>query len=206
MNDPKKFILLPRVVVAFLVAASMCSDVNAQSFFQQSQTAVDKTDNPAWQPPHASAAKPQSVIRQATNMVPLKPPRDIFAPEARPLAKPLTARPAPTSPPVARTAWNQLDSGSQIPRSQISPPDVAVPPQPERFSTSGQFDGARRLSRSSDAASSGNGLFDTINALTESSQPEFASANLDFGSTPGHSNLDAPVSYTHLTLPTKRIV
>ena len=194
MNDPKKFILLPRVVVAFLVAASMCSDVNAQSFYQQSQPAVDKTDNPAWQPPHTSAAKPQSVIRQATNMVPLKPPRDIFAPDARPLTKPLTARPAPTSPPVARTAWNQLDAQSQIPRSQTSPPDVAVPPQPKRFSTSGQFEGARRLSSSSDTASSGNGLFDTINALTESSQPEFASANLDFGSTPGHSNLDALTS------------
>ena len=191
MNDPQKFIWLALVAAAFLVAASVCSDANAQSFYQQAHTAVGANDNSngntAWQPPHTSGAKPRSTIRQATNMVPLKPPRDIFARDDRPIAKPPTAPPAP---PVASTAWNQFDAGSQVP-----PPNAAVsPPQPKRFSTSGQFDGARRLGNSTNSSSTGNGLFDSINALTESSQPKFASANLEIGTTTGRSNLDALTS------------
>jgi len=183
MNDPQKFIWLARVAAAFLIAASVCSDTRAQSFYQQSQSATGTSGNKVWQPPQTPGAKPKPVIRQATNMVPLKPPRDIFAQDDRPPAK-------PPAPPVASTAWNQFDTGSQAPL-----PTVAVsPPQPKRFSTTGQFDGARRLGNSTSSPSTSNGLFDSINALTESGQAEFASANLDFDTTTARSNIEALTS------------
>ena len=194
MNDLQKLIWLARVSAAFLVAASICSDAQAQSFYQQAQTSIGESDSSnsstVWQPPHTSGAKPQSVIRQATNLVPLKPPRDIFSQADRQLAKPPSTPPANSTVPVASTAWNQFDTGTQVPS-----PSVAVSTtQPKRFSTSGQFDGARRLGNSTNPLSMGNGLFDSINALTESGGPEFASANLEFDTTTARSNLDALTS------------
>lgn len=190
MKNPPKFIWLPLSAAAFLVAASACSDVDAQSFYQQAQTAAGSNDVSAWQPPHTAAAKPQSVIRQATKMVPLKPPRDIFVDNGSSLAKP------PVPWPVASTAWNQFDAGSQTrpPAVAVSPPEPQT--QPKRFSTSGQFGGARRLGDSPSSPSTGNGLFDSINALTESDQPKFASANWEIGETTGRNNFEALTSDT----------
>jgi flagellar biogenesis protein FliO len=191
MNDPQKIVWLARVAAIFLVAATVCSEVNAQSFYQQTQPAVGTNESAngktAWQQPQVSGVKRQSAIRQATNMVPLKPPRDIFVRDDRSLTKPPTKPPAR---PVTSTAWNQFDAVTQIPKPAVS----VSTSQRERFSTSGQFDGARRLGNSQSSPSTGKSLFDSINALTDAGQPEFASANLDTKTIAGRSNLEALTS------------
>jgi len=184
MKDPQKFVWPLLSAAAFLVAVSVCSVAHGQSFYHQNNAAVDSKDGSAWQPPHTSVARPRSAIRPVTNMVPLNPPQDIFAPNARPIAKP------PTAPPVASTAWNQADAGSQTSSSNL---DASLP-QPKRFSTSGQFEGARRLGDSPSTPSTDNGLFDSINALAESDQPKFARANLEFGTTAGRGNFETLTS------------
>ena len=184
MKDPQKFVWPLLSAAAFLVAVSVCSVAHGQSFYHQNNAAVDSKDGSAWQPPHTSVARPRSAIRPVTNMVPLNPPQDIFAPNARPIAKP------PTAPPVASTAWNQADAGSQTSSSNL---DASLP-QPKRFSTSGQFEGARRLGDSPSTPSTDNGLFDSINALAESDQPKFARANLELGTTADRGNFETLTS------------
>jgi flagellar biogenesis protein FliO len=183
MKDPRNFLCRPLSAAAVLIAASMCSVAHCQSFYQQAQFAADSKDGSTWQPPSA-AARSRPSIRQVTNLVPLKPPSDIFVPKDRPVAKPSTA------PPVASTAWNQTGTGPLVGSSTLG----AIPPQPKPFSTSGQFVAARRLGNSTSSTSNGNGLFDTINALAESDQPKFAKANMEFGTTSGRSNFEALTS------------
>ena len=198
MNDPQKFIWLPLSAAAFLAAALSCPNANAQSYYQQNQTG-GSSDTSVWEHPRPARAQqtaPQTSVRQATNMVPLKPPGDIFK-RIKPVAQPSTVRPStvppPTAPPthpVAQTAWNQLDTGVQTP-----PPSVTAPPnQPQRFTPAGPFDGARRLGNSKKPSTTRQGLFDSINAITESSQPKFARANLELDTTTARTDLDALTS------------
>ena len=200
MNDPQNFIWrpiwlptwLPLSAATFLVAVLMCLTAHGQSFYQQGQSAVAKNGNSAWQPPQSSRVKPQSLIRQATNLAPLKPPHDIFTQNKQSIAKPLIARP-PTAQPeaaVASTAWNQFTP----PRTA-----TAAPLKPERVPTAGQFEGARRLGNSSNYPTTGKGLFDSINMIAESDQsefgrPEFASANLEIETTTSRTDFDALTS------------
>ncbi len=187
MKDPKNFVWPLLSAAAFLVVP-VCTVAHGQSFYQQAQADAGSKDSVTWQPPHTSKAPARPVIRQVTNMVPLKPPSDIFVPKVDPVSRARSATSTP--PPTASTAWNQIDSAAHAGSSNLG----ASPPQPKRFSTSGQFEGARRLGDSPSSPAAGNGLFDAINALSESDQPEFAKANLEIGTTSARSNFDVLTS------------
>ncbi len=207
MNDPQNLLRSLLAVIVLLTAAIMCPDLKGQSFYQSAQRSNDSRSADAntstWQPPPPQPARtaPSSIVRQATNLAPLNPPRDIFTyPSANtrvaaPVAQTQTrsATQPPTHPPF-RTAAAQTND--RISPGVSVPQNTSATTAPARFEPDQQFNRARALNpRATDrtSADSGGGLFSAINSLTESDQPKFVRANLETD-TLARSDFDALAS------------
>ena len=163
----------PTVVLTLAVCASAVvlnvDRATAQSFYQRGGNESSSQPKSQWQPPASNqpVAKVQAEMRPSTNLVPLRPPRDIF-----------TQTTPPQTSSVGGTASQRL---SRLPpASQLAPPPIAAPASFNSSGLQGRSIGslARELPTSNTASRTSNGLFDSISALDDDGQPKFAQANL----------------------------